>query len=146
MAGMQWLLEIALVFLLAATLFHALRLERALGALKRDRAEIEGLLAGCNDSTHEAEAGIARLRNAANGLGRELAGHSAAATAIKDDLTFLLERAERVADRLDAALRAGRAAEGLAQRPTGPASGPPQAPQAASEAERDLLRALRMAR
>src|SRR5574340_826392 len=73
MAGMQWLLEIALVFLLAATLFHALRLERALGALKRDRAEIEGLLAGCNDSTREAEAGIDRLRNAANGLGRDLA-------------------------------------------------------------------------
>ena len=35
MVGMEWLLEIALVALLAATLFHAVRLERALGVLKR---------------------------------------------------------------------------------------------------------------
>ena len=146
MAGMQWLLEIALVFLLTATLFHALRLERALGALKRDRAEIEGLLAGCTDSTREAEAGIDRLRNAASGLGRDLARHSAAAIAIKDDLIFLLERAERMADRLDATLRAGRTAGALAQRPAGPDPNPPPSPHAASEAERELLRALRIAR
>jgi hypothetical protein len=38
MADLQWLLELLLVGLLLATLFHALRLERALGVLKRDRA------------------------------------------------------------------------------------------------------------
>ena len=42
MADMEWLLEIALVALLAATLFHAVRLERALGVLKRDRVRAAG--------------------------------------------------------------------------------------------------------
>jgi len=50
MAGMEWLLEIALIGLLLATMFHAVRLERALGVLKRDRAALEELVAG----THKA--------------------------------------------------------------------------------------------
>ncbi|MGH7106927.1 MAG: DUF6468 domain-containing protein, partial [Acetobacteraceae bacterium] len=61
MAGTEWLLEIGLIGLLAATLFHALRLERALGVLKRDRAELEALIKEFNASTREADAGIARL-------------------------------------------------------------------------------------
>ena len=44
MAGMEWLLEIALIGLLLATMFHAVRLERALGVLKRDRAALEELV------------------------------------------------------------------------------------------------------
>jgi hypothetical protein len=159
MGGWQWLLEIALTFLLAATLFHALRLERALGVLKRDRATLEALVKDFNASTREAEAGIERLRTAADTTGRDLARHSAAAAALKDDLGFLAERAERMADRLDASLRAGRAADGpvgtsvvtsvgspvgrnSAPVPIPPRSGrPPE-----SEAERELRRALRMAR
>ena len=38
---MEWTLEIVLVVLLLATLIQALRLERALGILKRDRASLE---------------------------------------------------------------------------------------------------------
>ena len=70
---MEWLLEIVLVGLLAATLFHALRLERALGVLKRDRAALEELVDGFNASTRQAEAGIDRLRDAAEGAGRQIA-------------------------------------------------------------------------
>jgi HAMP domain-containing protein len=69
---MEWLLELALVALLAATLFHAVRLERALGVLKRDRVELQELIAGFNASTHQAETGIERLRAAADGAGRSI--------------------------------------------------------------------------
>ena len=44
MLAMEWLLEIVLVLLLAATLFHAIRLERALGVLKHDRAALQELV------------------------------------------------------------------------------------------------------
>ncbi|HUA76287.1 MAG TPA: DUF6468 domain-containing protein [Acetobacteraceae bacterium] len=156
MDGMQWLLEIALMALLAATLFHALRLERALGVLKRDRAQLEALVKDFNASTREAEAGIERLRTAADTTGHDLARHTATAAALKDDLGFLIERAERMADRLDAGLRSGRGPEAAAGRaatavpPAIPPSPVPLAPRTAraptSEAERELLRALRMAR
>lgn len=147
MAGVEWLLEFALTGLLAATLFHALRLERALGVLKRDRAALESLVEGFNDSTREAEAGIERLRSAADTTGRDLAGQSSAAASLKDDLSFLIERAERVADRLDAALRAGRANDAAAQRAlVRPPAAARAGQRAESEAERELMRALRMAR
>ena len=41
---MEWALDLILIVLLAATLFHAMRLERALGVLKRDRAALEELV------------------------------------------------------------------------------------------------------
>jgi len=138
MPGMQWLLEIVLVALLAATLFHAVRLERALGVLKRDRAVLEDLVAGFNASTHQAEAGIERLRVAADGAGRQLAHQIVTGAALKDDLAFLSERGERLADRLDIQVRSARPVLADAEAN--------DTPRQRSQAERDLLKALRMTR
>jgi hypothetical protein len=141
---MEWALEVVLIVLLAATLFHALRLERALGVLKRDRAALEELAAGFNASTRQAEAGIDRLRAAADGAGRQIARQIDSASALKDDLGYLNERAERLADRLDGLVRAGRAAAEPVLALAEPAS--PTPPRLRSQAERDLLKALRIAR
>jgi hypothetical protein len=147
MAGMEWILEAVLVLLLAATLFHALRLERALGVLKRDRAVLEDLVASFNASTRQAEAGIEQLRVAADGAGRQMARQIDTGVRLKDDLVFLLERGERLADRLDSLVRAGRPLAAEALRPI-QAADDDQAdlPRVRSQAERDLLKALRMAR
>ena len=148
MIGWQILLELALMALLGATLFHALRLERALGVVRRDRAELEALLRGFNDSTRQAENGVERLRNAAEGAGRHIARQIEAAANLKDDLTTLIERGERLADRLDGQVRTHRDAEPARRYP----APEPYAPEPAgaarmrSQAERDLLRALRVTR
>jgi hypothetical protein len=166
---MEWLLELALLVLLAATLFHAIRLERALGVLKRDRAALETLVDGFNSSTRTAELGIERLRAAAEGAGRQVERQAETASGLKDDLLFLIERGERLADRLDQLVRAARPlapapaasampaaappptaaeadAEETAAEPADPL--PPLRPGAGprSQAERDLLRALRLNR
>ncbi len=138
MAGAEWLLEIGLTGLLAVTLFHALRLERALGVLKRDRAALEALVKDFNASTREADAGIERLRKAAESTARDLARQAAAAGQVKEDLVFLTERAERMADRLHGAISAGRSSDSP--------PGVPAQPRVESEAERELLRALRIGR
>ncbi len=144
MAGMEWLLECALIGLLAATLFHALRLERALGVLKRDRAALEELVSGFNASTRQAEAGIDRLRNAAEGAGRQLARQIDAASGLKDDLVFLIERGERMADQMDALVRASRPLAAEARAVSAEPEG--AEPRVRSQAERDLIKALRLAR
>ena len=173
MAGMEWILEIALIGLLLATMFHAVRLERALGVLKRDRAALEELVAGFNASTRAAEQGIDRLKQAADGAGRQIARQVEAANRLKDDLVFLNERGTTVADRLDHLVRAGRSLDLAASRPAAaqPSAPPPtathplaaQEPEPAplpevpqvdpaqalrprSQAERDLMRALGIAR
>ena len=149
---MEWALEIVLVILLAATLFHAVRLERALGVLKRDRVVLEELVGAFNASTRQAESGIERLRAAADGAGRQLGRQIDTAKALKDDIGFLSDRGERLADRLDTLIRTARplAAETPRQtvvpdvRPADPDG--PEMPRMRSQAERDLLKALRMAR
>ena len=174
--GMQWVLEIALIGLLAGTLFHAIRLERALGVLKRDRAALEALVAAFNASSQAAEQGVERLREAAEGAGRLLLRQTDVGGRLKDDLLFLNDRAEKLADRLDRLVRAaraldqhgGEAADPLPWMPplrAEPSAEPPlpearpdsrnqprvadageAAPRVRSQAERDLLRALRLAR
>ncbi len=151
---MGWILDAGLSLLLAATLFHAIRLERALGVLKRDRAELEALVAGFNASTRAAEQGIERLRDAAEGAGRQIARQVESAIRLRDDLAFLMERGDRVADRLDQAVRGARpveppmgpaaelpAADGFA-RDSFPEEPPPA--RSRSRAEQELMRALRL--
>jgi hypothetical protein len=108
MLGAQWLLEGVLVVLLGATLFHALRLERALGVLKRDRAVLEELVEGFNESSRQAETGVERLRSAADGAGRQMARQIEIGQRLRDDLSFLSERSDKLAERLEAAVRAAR--------------------------------------
>ena len=143
MGGWQWLLELALVGLLAATLFHALRLERALGVLKRDRVALEELVSGFNASFRQAEIGIEQLRAAADGAGRQVARQVDAGRAVQGDLAFLVERGERAADRLEQAVRAARP---LLHAPTPEPTAEAGQPKLRSQAERDLLKALRLAR
>jgi len=165
--GMQWTLEIVLIVLLAGTLFHAIRLERALGVLKRDRAALEALVAEFNASSHAAEQGVERLREAAEGAGRQIVRQMEAGGRLKDDLLFLNDRGEKLADRLDRLVRAARVLDQpVAETPPDPlprepmAWAPPRepepeprladlgemAPRVRSQAERDLLRALRLSK
>jgi hypothetical protein len=167
MGNAQLALEVALLLLLGATLFHAVRLERALGVLKRDRAVLEELVAGFNDSTRQAEAGVERLRGAADGAGRQIARQIDQAQRLRDDLGFLSERGEKLAERLESGVRSARmmgdhvalapapppapafSAPAMAMAPAAVArfdADPAGGPRLRSEAERDLLRALRAAR
>jgi hypothetical protein len=137
--------DLVLIGLLAATLFHAIRLERALGVLRRDRAVLEQLISGFNAATHEAQIGVERLRGAADGAGRELAAQIERANGLRQDLEFLAQRGEAVADRMEVGLRAARPS---ATQPaaTQPAENARSGEQPRSTAERDLLRVLRAAR
>lgn len=149
---MEWTLEIVLVMLLGATLFQAIRLERALGMLRRDRASLESLVIGFNASTHEAESGIQRLRATADGTGRQIEAQLSKSVTLKDDLAFLTERGDRLADRLDILVRAARPlaedrdVRGRAGTNHVDSKAETAKAKGASQVERDLLQALRMAR
>ena len=163
---MQLALDAVLICLLAATLFHALRLERALGVLRQDRGALEKLVAAFDSATHQAEQGVERLRGSAEGAGQQLSRQIDRAGGLRDDLVFLAERAERAADRMEQGLRATRPAPSVEDRlvklPASPeplpwpkpwpppaVEEPPNDPVLAglrSQAERDLLKALRLSR
>lgn len=157
--GSGWILEVALMILLMATMFHAFRLERALGILRGDRAALEALVAGFNDSTKQAENGIERLRIAADGAGRQIVRQVDQARALKDDLELLIARGEKLATQLEGlpratetpnAFRIGPTASLTTYKASSGDAGEPlrdeQDPRIRSRAEKDLLRALRSAR
>ena len=130
MGAIGTLIEVGLIGLLAATLVYAIRLHRAIGVLRGERGGFEDAVAGFDSGARKAEAGVERLREAA----QQVAGQLRQAAALKDDLVFLSERGEQLADRLDGLVRAGRGVE---------AGGASDAPAVRSQAERDLLLALR---
>jgi hypothetical protein len=144
---MQWVIEIGLMGLLIATLVHLVRLSRALALLKRDRGPLEDLMSAFAHNTREAQAGIEQLRQTADGAGKRITQQIETAQALRDDLIYMIERAERLADRLDGAVRNSRPLETNARPapPPLPVREPEPAPQKVrSQAERDLLQALRL--
>ncbi|MFC7612061.1 DUF6468 domain-containing protein [Teichococcus aestuarii] len=72
---------------------------------------------GFAEATREAEGATLRLRAAADSAGRGMAEQTASAQALREDLRFLVERAEGLADRLDAAIRQARGTAPAAARP-----------------------------
>lgn len=145
---MEWTLQIVLIVLLGATLFQAIKLERALGVLKRDRASLEGLVMHFNASTHQAESGIERLRTAVDGAGREIENQILKSVALKDDLAFMTERGDRLADRLDTLVRTARplTKDSPPMQEAKPKTPVVKTPSGGSPVERKLLQALRLAR
>src|SRR5512137_2620745 len=134
MSPLEWILQLVLLGLLGAAIPFALRLERALREIRRDRAAMDGSAQGLNEAARMAEAAMVRLRASAELSGRHVAERTAAAEPLRDDLRYLVERAEALADRLEGLVRSGRP---LAAEASRPAEAPLQ-----SQAERDLIRAL----
>jgi hypothetical protein len=145
MSLFEWAAQVTLLLMLGAAIPFAIRLERQLAALRRDRGALEAGAAGMSEATRAAEAAMLRLRATAEGAGKGVAEKIAAAEPLREDLRFLTERAEALADRLDALVRVARPLAGQpAASPPAPVAEPAATPR--SQAERDLLKALRLAR
>ena len=118
MTGFDWLLELVLVGLLALVLWHAIRLERAVTALRRDRVALGDAVAGFDTSTRAAQAGLGQLRQLTATAADDIAHRVAAGKALRDDLVYLTERGGQVADRLEGLVRMGRTAVAASAPPT----------------------------
>jgi hypothetical protein len=149
MTTLEWIATGLLVALLLALLPIGWRLERRIATLRREGSGLADGAESLVQATGAAETALARLRATAEGAGRAVAERIAVAEKLRDDLAFLVERAETLADRLDGLVRHARPL--AAEAPAAPSSPPLPAMPAAngsavaalSEAERELLRALK---
>jgi hypothetical protein len=123
MSVWQWALEIILIILLGATLFYAMRLERSIGVLRRDRAGLGDVLASIRIALDDAERGIQSLRQMADVTGGGLSREIEAAKQAGQDLQFLLERLERAANRAESIIKSSRAGGGGGGPPPPPRAG-----------------------
>lgn len=145
--GLSLILDLLLVVLLAVTIGYAVILNRKLSSLRKDRNELQSLATNFGQATLRAEESIGRLKKTADALQERIDK----AQGLRDDLAFLIDRAGTSADRLEEGVRASRGKTapttgtviGLGSQ--GATGGSDDAIQPRSEAERELLRALRSA-
>lgn len=155
----EWIrsaLDVLLILMVGVGLYQAMRLIRSLADLRQNRGEMERFVYEFNATVMRAEAGIKGLKHAARESGDDLEKLVEKAMLLRDELSFIVESADQIADRLSRS--ASRAVQPekpaalaikpeLAQPAAGAASPPAveakEAPAPSSRAEKELLQALK---
>ena len=134
MNTLEWAANGLVIALLGLAIPVAWRLQRALGRVRSERDAMTASALGLGEATRAAEAALMRLRAGAELAGRQVAEKIAVAEPLREDMRYLIERAEALADRLEAGVRGARP---LVQDPATAKVHEPR-----SLAERQLLQAL----
>ena len=141
------LLDGLVAALLAATIVYCFLLHRRLAALRGAQAEMAKLVVDFNNATDRARAGVDDLKQATAEAGQDLQTEIAKARAMADELMVMTESGERIAIRLEAGIGDGRGkATALRKREVTRMGGTADGAEPRSEAERELMQALRQAR
>ncbi len=152
------ILDILIAVLLVASIGYTVSLNRRLTALRQDKDELESLTSKFADATTKAEASIQTLRGSTDEIASALNKEIEKAESMRDDLTFLVDRAGSLADRLEGGVRDARAeapmdnplgVEDAFMDPPKPKSQPKrvadpadEGPEARAKAQQELLKAL----
>jgi hypothetical protein len=132
--------DLAVAVLLLATICYLAVLNRRLGMLRNDKAQLEKLIQGLNVAADSAQSGISELRQAADELGKELDRKVTVGHALRDDLNYLVDRGGNLADRLEGTIRARRTeATPPAPEPAKPAVSRPVVARAAAVADDKVM-------
>lgn len=102
------ILDIVVILLLVPTIIYAVILNKRLTTLRRSREELSKVVNSFNEATLRAEAGIPKLKKATTEANQTLKDRVDKAQTLRDDLAFMIERAEELAGRLEGAVRAAR--------------------------------------
>jgi len=95
------IVEIALTFLLAATLVYCAILERRLSALRRNQDGFKETIGELNQAIAAAGASMRMLKMAASGAGEALDERLSRARNLSDELALLTNSGERIAQRIE---------------------------------------------
>ncbi|BAI72468.1 hypothetical protein AZL_018300 [Azospirillum sp. B510] len=94
------IIDVVMVGLLAATIAYAIILNRQIIALRESRGEMAELIQGLNDAMGRAESGVRTLKKAASDTGEDLQRTVNKAQTLRDELEFMIEAADALANRL----------------------------------------------
>ena len=101
-------LDLIVISCLGATIAFAVRLNKKLATIYKSREEIQAFLNQFTESMSKADASIKDLRGVGESVFKSAQKEMDDARALKDDLAFLNERGEELAERLDGAIRVAR--------------------------------------
>jgi hypothetical protein len=93
-------LDIFVILLMGAGIFYAWRLERMLRGLDANRRDMQKFVAEFSSSISRAERGIRELQDTAQDTGMDVDRQMARAAALKEELSYLVDAADKIANRL----------------------------------------------
>lgn len=94
------ILDLVMVGLLAATIAYAIILNKEIIKLRESRGEMNDLIRGLNEAMARAETGVRGLKKTAYDTGEDLQRTVAKAQTLRDELEFMIEAADAMANRL----------------------------------------------
>lgn len=98
-------LDLVMIVLLVATIIYAIILNRKLAAFRRSREDMQNFLTAFNAANERAETSITALKEMAEQSGERLREDIEKAGALTEDLSFMVDRGESIANRLEKAAR-----------------------------------------
>ncbi|NBX74663.1 MAG: hypothetical protein EBQ89_10260 [Alphaproteobacteria bacterium] len=97
---LRLVLDVALLVGIIFAIRYALRVEKQLVAIRNSRADMERFVHDFNATVVRAEAGIRNLKNVARDAGDDLEKLTERAALMRDDLKFVYEQADSMAERI----------------------------------------------
>ncbi|MBQ8677980.1 MAG: hypothetical protein IJ529_05890 [Alphaproteobacteria bacterium] len=139
MANIELIVNLIIICLLIPMIIYAYNLNRSLKDLRQNQNSLAKLVAALNEATFKAENSIPKLKTATENSSHGLKEVVDNAKELKNDLLFINERADSLADRLENVISSSRNMPAPAAAKAEPL--PPQDDRAMAEME--LLKALR---
>ena len=108
MGNLELIINIIIIGLLVPTIIYAYKLNKNLTLLRQNQNSLAKLVSALNDATFKAENSIPKLKSVTEHSSSDLKGVVDSAKELKDDLMFINERADNLADRLENVIKNSR--------------------------------------
>lgn len=103
------LINAVIIVLLAITIGYCWLLNRRIKVLQDSRGELAQLLKHFDDSTQRASESIVALQGASKKIGDNIQNRIDKANYLLDDLSFMIEKGNKIANQMEASFAVGRA-------------------------------------
>lgn len=108
MDNFELLINVTIIGLLIPAIVYTYRLNRNLSILRQNQESLSKLVSSLNEATFKAENSIPKLKSVTEHSSEGLKEVVDSAKNLKDDLIFINERADNLADRLETMIKDGR--------------------------------------
>lgn len=136
MSSLELIINLIIIALLIPTIVYAYRLNNSLKTLRQNQNSLAQLVNALNEATFKAENSIPKIKSVTEHSSEGLKEVVDSAKELKDDLLFINERADNLADRLENVISSSRNISHSTAKPQ-------ITEENRSEAELELLKALR---
>ena len=108
MDNIDLFINLLVIVLLVPAIIYVYKLDKNLTLMRQNQKALLKLIEALNDATYKAENSIPKLKSVTESSSNDLKEVVDNAKELKDDLMFINERADNLADRLEDAIKTGR--------------------------------------